>query len=125
MTKTLRAAGYCVLEAYDTHAGHELALLVPVGLLILDASPDSARVALVHRLARERPEVPVLHIVPDRTSEWLFKELPTLVWPCSGERLLAAVCQMLASRASAASPARSGQDLGDSARRPARADALL
>jgi DNA-binding response OmpR family regulator len=124
MTKTLRAAGYCVFEAYDTHAGHELALMVPVGLLILDASPDSARVALVHRVAQHRPEVPVLHVVPDGASPGVLKELATLVWPFSGERLLAAVRQLLA-RASPASPARIGQDVGDSARRPAGADALV
>jgi hypothetical protein len=124
MTKTLRAAGYCVFEAYDTHAGHELALMVPVGLLILEASPDSARVALVHWLARERPEVPVLHVVPDGASEGLLNELPRLVWPFGRERLLAAVSQLLATRASA-SPARIGQDLGDSARRSAAADALV
>jgi hypothetical protein len=125
MTKTLRAAGYCVLEAYDTHAGHELALIVPVRILILDASQDSARVAMVHRVVRERPEVPVLHIVADGASDGLFKELPTLVWPCSGERLLAAVSQLLASGTTAANRTHIGQDLGDSARRPLGADPLV
>jgi two-component system, cell cycle sensor histidine kinase and response regulator CckA len=95
ITRTLRAANCRVYEAFDGLACYELALAMPIQLLIVNSRlGEMDGPTLISHIRAELPHIAVLHVGPDPDRR-LPPDLPKLAEPFSADQLLAAVCRLL------------------------------
>lgn len=98
MVSTLREKDYCVFQAYDGIAAHELTLALRIiNLLITNTQMPGLRgPELVRQVRHEMPALPILYIKnqghPDpRLSDRLPANVPTLTEPFTAEQLMTVV----------------------------------
>ena len=92
ITGVLRMSGYCVFQAHDGQAAHELCLQLPdIALLIVNTSPtDESTLATIHAVRSAKPDLPILHIGVS-SGDGTPSDVPTLAPPFDPDQLLAAV----------------------------------
>ena len=102
MVRTLRDAGYCVFQAYNGRAAHDLSLhLKTVDLMITNTRMPGLQGPELIRYVRERlPALPILYVrnadQPATPPDDLPPDVPTLAEPFTARQLLAAVGHLLA-----------------------------
>jgi CheY-like chemotaxis protein len=110
VTGLLRMSGYCVFQAYDALAAHELCLELPdISLLVLNTTGTGTDTPTLVRVIREkRPDLPVLHI-GSSALDGMPANVPTLAESFTADDLLSAVRALVPAGAVLGSPSPRGQ----------------
>jgi DNA-binding response OmpR family regulator len=96
VTGLLRMSGYCVFQAYDGRAAHELCRELPnIELLILNTTGTGTDTpSLVREVRGQHPNLPVLHIGQSALAG-LPADVPTLAETFTADQLLEMVRVLL------------------------------
>jgi CheY-like chemotaxis protein len=95
ITRTLRAAGCRVFEAFDGLACYELTHAIPIQLLVVNSHLGAMDgPTLIKHIRAEMPHMAVLHVGPDPEGR-LPPDVPTLAEPFTADQLLSSVGPLL------------------------------